>query len=135
MTCLPLREMIIAAVAAPLLAGCATYRDGPVALAGTEWALDSLDGMAVSDSTATIGFESSRLSASAGCNQMGADFRTEGGRLITGPVAATRMYCEGKMDAEQRLGALLEADPSYAVSGDTLTLGSAAHRATMRRAR
>ncbi|WP_370592302.1 META domain-containing protein [Qipengyuania sp. YIM B01966] len=37
--------------------------------------------------------------------------RADGGRLVIGPVAATRMYCDGKMEAEQQFGRLLESDP------------------------
>lgn len=133
---LPTRHLIAAAAfALPLLGGCATYGTPEQGtLADTDWTLVSLDGMPVSDSGAHLRFDGPRLAASAGCNQTGADWRAEGGRLIIGPVAATRMFCDGKMDAEQRFGALLDGDPSYAVSGDILTLQGATHRATLRRA-
>lgn len=132
---LPPRSLIVAAAfALPLLGGCATNGAADQsALAGTHWALVSLDGMPVSDSGAHLRFDGARLAASVGCNQLSADWRVEGGRIVAGPVAATRMFCDGKMDAEQRLGALIESDPSYAISGDNLTLQGATHRATLRR--
>ncbi|PZU18059.1 MAG: hypothetical protein DI591_01855 [Citromicrobium sp.] len=104
------------------------------ALSGTNWTLVSLNGQPVIDQTAHIRFDTARLAASACCNQTGAALRADGGRLVIGPVAATRMYCDGKMDAEQQLGRLLESEPAYTVNGAALILDGGAVRAEFRRA-
>lgn len=64
------------------------------------------------------------VSASAGCNMMGADMRIDGGRLLVdGPVNSTEMSCEAPLDAQDRwLAQLLEDRPSLALAGDRLTV-------------
>lgn len=77
---------------------------------------------------ARMGFEESRLSASVGCNGMGGDYRIEGGRLVTGPLIGTRMFCEGPVwQQEQAVNALLAGAPEVTRVGDNLRLASGGH--------
>ena len=65
---------------------------------------------------------------------MSGAWRTEGERLIAGPLTQTEIYCEGpRWHQEKALGALLAAAPRFALEGDTLTLQSSGHSAELRR--
>ncbi|MFZ9961341.1 MAG: META domain-containing protein, partial [Candidatus Limnocylindrus sp.] len=52
-----------------------------------------------------------QLSASVGCNTLAAGVTVEGERLrLDGPLLSTMMYCEGLMDAETALAAVLQGE-------------------------
>jgi heat shock protein HslJ len=52
-----------------------------------------------------------QLSASVGCNTLAAGVTAEGERLrLDGPLLSTMMYCEGLMDAETALAAVLQGE-------------------------
>jgi len=106
-----------------LLAGCATTAP---ALVDSEWRITAIDG-APPVGEATLAFRAERLVASAGCNRLGGAWREEAGKLVVGPLMATRMFCEGKMEQERALNDLLSAEPAVARSGDRLTLKTTAH--------
>lgn len=122
-------------LAAPLLAACAAmgYADAPQ-LAGTEWRFVSIDGQAPVSDRAKMSLTADRISATAGCNGMGGSWTMEGDRLVGGPYASTRMYCEGRMEQERAIGDLLSEKPVVSLSGDRLTLTSAMHKAELVRA-
>jgi heat shock protein HslJ len=69
-------------------------------------------------------FEDGAVSGSAGCNNYTGGYKTDGGSMTIGPVAATRMFCDGAMDQETAYFVLLEQVDSYKVSGNELTLSS-----------
>lgn len=118
-----------------LVAGCTTTTAATSPrLAGTEWRFTAIDG-AAPIGEATLSFEGDRLSASAGCNRMAGTWHSEGGKLFTGPLAATRMFCEGKMEQERAVGNLLGGTPQVTVGGDNMTLKSEAHSAVLERKR
>jgi heat shock protein HslJ len=117
-----------------LLGGCTTMTNTPPALAGTEWRFTAIDS-APPVGEATLAFEATRLSANAGCNRMAGAWRSESGQLIAGPLMATKMFCEGKMDQERAVGDLLAASPQLTVSGNRMTLASPAHSAELQRTR
>jgi len=127
---------------APLLAGACTA-DGyspaspattpASALADTRWAFTSIDGAPPLSERAEIRFEANRISATVGCNGMGGTWQLENGRLIGGPYMSTKMWCEGLMDQEQAVGALLGENPQVTVEGNALILQSATRRAELRR--
>lgn len=58
----------------------------------------------------TISYSAGALGASVGCNQLAADATLQlGGSLtLTSPIRATKMFCEGLMDAEAALISILE---------------------------
>ncbi|MDT0509154.1 META domain-containing protein [Novosphingobium sp. MMS21-SN21R] len=112
-----------------LLGGCATAPTGGGALAGTTWSIMRIDGAPpVAPDKAMMRFDQERLSASVGCNGIGGDYRVEGGRLIAGPLMATRMFCEGPVwKQEEAVNALLSAAPEIQRSGATMRLMSGGH--------
>ena len=125
----------LSVLAAPLLAACTTAGAAPASLAGTSWALVQIDGQKPVSSRAAITINARAISAHAGCNGMGGDLTITSDRLMTGPIISTQMYCDGVMEQEQALGALLGASPHYKVVGDTLTLTAPGHSAKLARVR
>lgn len=114
-----------------LLAGCATTSAGTApTLAGSEWRITAIDG-APPVGEASLAFRPERLVASAGCNRLGGTWRQEAGKLVVGPLMATRMFCEGKMDQERALNDLLGGEPAVTLGGDRLTLRTTAHMAEL----
>jgi heat shock protein HslJ len=107
----------------------------PAALADTSWRIVRIDGAPPVSPKAALRFEADRLGMTAGCNGLGGTWRLRSGRLIGGPYASTMMYCEGLMEQERALAALLEARPAVFLSGDRLVLRSAEHSAEMVRVR
>ena len=114
-----------------LLAGCVTTAPGAApTLAESEWRVTAIDG-APPVGEATLAFRADRLVASAGCNRLGGTWREESGKLVVGPLMATRMFCEGKMEQERALNDLLGAEPAVTRSGDRLSLKTTAHSAEL----
>ena len=126
---------LVTLAALPLLAACATmgYAETPQ-LAGTEWRFVAIDGQAPVSDRARMAFTAERISATAGCNGMGGTWTMEGERLVGGPYASTMMFCDGLMEQERAIGALLAEKPVVSVTGDRLTLNSASHKAELVRA-
>lgn len=121
-------------VAIALTTGCATLNptgEKPV-LGDTEWRITAIDGAAPAGE-AMLSFTGDRLSASAGCNRMNGSWKMEAGRLVVGRLAATRMFCEGKMEQEQALSQLLDGGPDVTISGRRMMLKTAAHSAELQR--
>jgi heat shock protein HslJ len=117
------------AIALPLiLAGCMTA--SPHALTDSQWRFATIDG-AAPVAEATLDFAGGRLSANTGCNRMAGAWRAENGKLIAGPLAATKMFCEGRMHQETVLGELLGGSPALLVTGDRMTLRTTAHWAEL----
>jgi heat shock protein HslJ len=85
------------------------------------WQILDLDGTpAVAG--AVLELEGNTLSATAGCNSMSGAYRIEGAILVAGPLMATRMYCEGRMQQEAALGALLQGRPSLEINAGEMVL-------------
>lgn len=127
----------LALFALPLLGACTTMTDSGTAsqLAGTEWRFTAIDGAApVRPDRATMSFTPERISANVGCNGMGGSWRLDGSRLIGGPYMSTKMFCEGVMEQENAVGALLAANPTVTVSGNRMTLTAPGHSAELTRA-
>lgn len=120
-------------LALPLLAACVTNAAAPAEIKGTKWAFTAIDGKAPVSSRAALTIDADRVGANVGCNGMGGDLQIKGDRLVTGGIMSTMMYCDGVMDQESAVGALLEADPVYTVKGDRMTLKGGGHSAELRR--
>ena len=118
----------------PLLAACTTPSDAVPKLSGTKWAFTSIDGARPISAKASLSFETDRLSANVGCNGMGGEWRIEQGRIIADQLIATQMYCEGLMEQESAVAALLGGKPGVTMTGDRLVLRSAKHLAELQRA-
>ena len=123
-TSIPLASLV-------LLAGCAAPAAGGSSLADSRWRFTAIDGAAPVADDAHLEFHADRLGARVGCNGMGGAWRIDGGRLIAGPLISTQMYCEGRMEQERAVSALLSGGPTLSVAGDRMTLKSTAHSAEL----
>ncbi len=119
--------------ALPLLAACTTVGTASPSLAGSKWAFVSIDGQAPVSDKAGLTLGADRIGANVGCNGMGGDLKIEPGKLVTGPIMSTRMYCEPVMKQENAVAGLLGASPNYTVTGARLVLIGGGHRAELRR--
>lgn len=118
--------------ALPFVIGCGT--PPPVSLSrlsGTIWHFTAIDGAAPVGRETSLRFDKGRIGANAGCNGMGADMKIVGGRIVAGPVMSTQMYCEGVMEQERAVGALLAARPRITVRGSMMTLRGGGHSAEL----
>ena len=130
-----LRVFALSMFALPLLAACATAGAAPARLVGTTWSFVLIDGQRPVSSRATVTITARTIAANAGCNGMGGDLVIKPDRLVTGPIISTQMYCDGVMEQEHAVGALLGASPQYRVNGDRLTLTAPGHSAELTRIR
>jgi heat shock protein HslJ len=109
-------------------------------LDGTRWVLDGLvTGDAVSSVpagvTASMRIDGSRLELQAGCNQGGGSVEIAPDTVTFGPIALTKMACEGgAMSVENAVIGVMAGTVPYTIDGDTLTLGADATRLVFRAA-
>jgi len=87
----------------------------------------SVDGhLLVQGTRITIAFAQGNLTLSAGCNTMGGQYAINGNRLSMGATMTTEMGCQPALMAQdQWIAEVLGAGPTFALDGDTLTLGAA----------
>lgn len=124
----PARPSLLLALA---VGGCiAAPAGGSSQLEGTRWRFAAIDG-AAPVSAAALTFQPGRLGANVGCNGMGGPWRVESGRLIAGPLIATQMWCEGKMEQERAVSALLSSAPELTLSGARMSLKTGGHSAEL----
>lgn len=97
------------------------------ALRGSTWRISLIDGAPVRSPRAELRFLPGRLVASAGCNTLGGPWRVAGRRLEGGPMVSTMMYCNGLMEQEGALAALLGDQPEITLAGNLLRLKSGKH--------
>ena len=120
------------AAAALSLSGCAApTAGGSSLLAETRWRFTAIDGAPPVSPVAHLEFHSDRIGAKVGCNGMGGPWRIEHGRLIAGPLVSTEMWCEGKMEQERAVSALLVAAPEIKVGAAHMKLTSGGHSAEL----
>jgi heat shock protein HslJ len=113
-----------------------TGSTSPLELVGPTWRLVRIQGQPVIDGTAVSAEFTSeaRVAGKAGCNQYSGGARAEdGGRLVVGPLASTRMACspQAVMDQETRYLTALQAAESFAIDGSQLRLGPTAGSTTL----
>ena len=125
----------LSTLAAALLAACTTAGAAPFPLAGSTWSLVLIDGQKPVSSRAALTINAKSLSANAGCNGMSGDLVITPNRLKTVLIPSTLLFCDGVMEQEKALNALLHASPHYKVEGDTLTLTAPGHSARLARKR
>lgn len=81
----------------------------------------------------TLDFVGGRLSAFAGCNRGSAPVDLSGGRLRTGQLATTMMACAPPFaEADAWMSRLLQAEPAWMLTTDTLTLSTDTTTVTLR---
>jgi heat shock protein HslJ len=116
---------LVAAVLASI-AGCQAA--APTGLAGREFLSVAITDAGapfelVAGTRIRIGFTSTDLTASAGCNTFGATYRLDGGRLVVGEGASTAMGCDAALsDQDQRLFRFVGSKPAAILAGTDLTL-------------
>lgn len=101
----------------------------PTDLAGTRWRLVEAEGRPVPPEQGfgpvTLEFSSDgRLGGFSGCNAYGAEYRIEGGRVVTSPIEANAQGCPGPVGSlEARLFEVLRDGFDHSVEADgTLVL-------------
>ena len=120
-------------LALPLLAACTALAGASPDLSGSRWAFTAIDGARPVSAKARLSFEADRLGANVGCNGMGGEWKLAGDKLIAGPIISTQMYCDGLMEQESAVAALLGGKPGVAMTDDRLALRSAKHSAELQR--
>lgn len=72
----------------------------------------------------TLTFEDGSLSANAGCNHLGGEFAMDGDVLvINGGLITTEIGCDqARHEQDEWLASLLQARPTIAVAGETITI-------------
>ncbi len=105
--------------AAPVLAQEDGDSDGPLT---ASWAATELNGKPVEG--LTLDYTTDRVSGTGGCNRFNGPISIEDDAVQIGPLAATKMMCEGKSEIEAQYFGALEAARSFVVEGDVLTLKS-----------
>lgn len=107
-------------------------------LEGTRWNLDGLvTGDAVSSVpvgvTAGMRIEGGRLELQGGCNQGGGSVEVAPDTVTFGPIALTKMACQGgAMAVENAIVGVMAGAVPYSIDGDTLTLGGGANQLLFR---
>lgn len=102
-------KKIIFAFLALVIASCGSSKEVIAKLDG-EYQLRTLDGEDISAEDLTFIFTPSenRVSGETTCNDFSAQFTQENNVLTIGRAMSTRMYCEGRMDTEQKIISSLE---------------------------
>ncbi len=114
-----------------LLAACSATTPSQADPGGSKWTFVAIDGQPPVSSKASLSFEQDRIGANVGCNGMGGDLKIEQGRLITGPIISTQMYCDGLMDQERAVADLLGAKPRFFIAGERMVIHSDKHKAEL----
>ena len=91
--------------------------DGPLA---ASWAAIEVNGHPVEG--LTFAYTTQKVSGSGGCNHFSGPIVIEDDAIQIGPLAATKMPCEGKSGIEAEYFTALEAARSFTVHGDMLSL-------------
>jgi heat shock protein HslJ len=99
-------------------------------LLGTDWVLSSLiaknSDIPVPPASAPILNldENGRMTGHGGCNNIFSDFTAADGSISFGPIASTRMFCEGLMELENSFTTALDAVTRYEIVDDQLVLST-----------
>ena len=115
------------------LSACASVPPPDTTLSGVvtgrHWSLTEVGGHPIShgphEAYLELDATSMRYSGSGGCNGMGGAFTLQPGNHIHFSHGMhTMMACQTGMDTESELSGALDKADSYAVAGNTLTLGA-----------
>ena len=109
----------VMSAAALALLGPAMADDDDAPLAA-KWVVFELNGKAVTG--LTLDYAADKVSGTGGCNQFNGPISIEDDAVQIGPLASTRMMCEGKSETEAQYFAALEAARTFVLDGDTLVL-------------
>ncbi len=84
------------------------------------WVAFELNGKAVDGPT--LEYTTDKVSGTGGCNRFNGPITIEDDAVQIGPLASTRMLCEGKAEIEAQYFAALEAARSFTLEGEVLVL-------------
>ena len=84
------------------------------------WVAFELNGKAVEGPT--LQYTTEKVSGTGGCNQFNGPITIEDDAVQIGPLASTRMMCEGKADVEAQYFAALQAARTFTLDGEVLVL-------------
>lgn len=98
-----------------------TGRTGDHALTGTPWHIAEVVGQRA-PADAHITFAQGKISGAAGCNRFFGALSVTTTELRIGPLMSTKMFCSGRMDAEQAVMAALARVTSANRTGDVVEL-------------
>jgi heat shock protein HslJ len=123
------RALLLAALATPALSLPAATEDrmppahiDPARIDPGPWRLVALDGAPFPARATLTQPGPGRIAGAAPCNRYTGPLRAGPPGFAAGPLAVTRMYCEGVMEAEAAFLATLEAMTAAEVAGDSLRL-------------
>jgi len=110
-----------------VLMAALTFAAGAPALAeddegapAASWTAVELNGKAVDG--LTLDFTSDKASGTGGCNRFTGPISIEDDAIQIGPLASTKMFCEGKSETEAQYFAALEAARSFTTDGTLVSL-------------
>jgi heat shock protein HslJ len=116
----PMRRVAVLVIGAAALAlssaAMADDDDPPTA----SWVAFELNGKAVEGPT--LQYTTEKVSGTGGCNQFNGPITIEDDAVQIGPLASTRMMCEGKADVEAQYFAALQAARTFTLDGEVLVL-------------
>ena len=121
----------LALIVLPLLASCSTAGDASPQLADSKWSFTAIDGQPPVSSRAVLTIAAERIGANLGCNGLGGELKIGADKLVIKGLISTMMYCDGVMEQERAVSALLGASPQYRLTGDRLTLTAPGHSAEL----
>lgn len=96
-------------------------------LGGSQWKLISIDGSPMSlGDNAILNFDEkeNKINGVAACNKFSADYEMLRKAVKFGSIVSTKMYCEGKMDEENKIISNLQNVTRYEVKANMLYLYS-----------
>lgn len=109
---------LVIGAAALALSGTAMADDDDPPTAS--WVAFELNGKAVEGPT--LQYTTEKVSGTGGCNQFNGPITIEDDAVQIGPLASTRMMCEGKADVEAQYFAALQAARTFTLDGEVLVL-------------
>ena len=109
--------MTALALAASSRLALADDDDGPPT---ASWTAVELNGKPVEG--LTLDYTTEKASGSGGCNRFNGPISIEDDAIQIGPLASTKMMCDGKSEIESQYFAALEAARSFAIDGGMLII-------------
>lgn len=91
--------------------------DGPPT---ASWTAVELNGKPVEG--LTLDYTTDKASGTGGCNRFNGPINIEDDAIQIGPLASTKMMCEGKSEIESQYFAALQAARSFTIDGGMLVL-------------
>ena len=101
-------------------AGGPAFADDDEGPPAASWIAIELNGKAVDG--LTLDYTADKASGTGGCNRFSGPINIEDDAIQIGPLASTKMMCEGKSEIESQYFAALEAARSFTIDGGGLLI-------------